>query len=104
MPGNEKAMALTHSVNSGYCSGGGLSKLNNYSWSDSEDIISEEGIKLTEHISKSRLVVVSSPLKSLSEIRDKTALKKKEKEVEEGEVEEEEEDIKYHFPAANNRF
>lgn len=50
--GNEKATVLTHSVASGG-SGGGMSRINNYLWSESEDVTSEEGIKLTEHISKS---------------------------------------------------
>lgn len=54
VPSHDK-VTNTHSINSGYS--GGTSKLNNYLWSESEDVTNEESIKVSDLITKEKQVL-----------------------------------------------
>jgi len=51
VPSHDK-VTNTHSINSGYSAG--TSKLNNYLWSESEDVTNEESIKVSDLITKEK--------------------------------------------------
>ena len=67
VPSHDK-VTNTHSINSGYS--GGTSKLNNYLWSESEDVMNEESIKISDLITKEKQVL--NPSAILQDIRFKS--------------------------------
>lgn len=52
VPNNDKITNNNHSVTS--ANSGGTSKLNNYMWSESQDVTNEESIKVADLISKEK--------------------------------------------------